>query len=418
MLRGFRHTLFWFLQIGVIISGGVALLYDLQAWQAVAICVLGSVLASILCERIARRYLQTTLGRLRRAADDIGHGREATTMDAQPGDDFYKLVKSINLVANRLAASSQEEKRLQDQLRRRERLAFLGELAATVAHEVNNPLDGVQNCTRILRRSLNDPQRAAQMLDLIDGGLSRIELIVRRLLTLAREHVIRPVEFSLGGVIDRALEVVGEKLSRAGIRVSRQFEANDDRARVDPQLLEQVFVNLLLNAADSMPDGGEIRLVIRRGPTISPGEAAASRGAPSSSAPPPRFRDSREDPRAAPGNDDEPSGDADETDADAEADDVDTLIVDVIDSGAGIAPDVLPHIFEPFFTTKAGGKGTGLGLAIAARIIDAHQGRIEVASRPGVGTTFRIHLPAAVASSAPVRPPAEPVAESKFDGTA
>lgn len=350
MLRGFRHTLFLLLQIGVVVSAVVALLAWPTAWRPIAVCVIGALVASLVCERIASRYLRRTLGGLRRAADDLGRGRQPTALEAQPGDDFYKLVSAINLVATRLAEASKEEQRLHEELRRRERLAFLGELAATVAHEVNNPLDGIQNCSRILRRSLEDPSRATQMLDLIDDGLERIDLIVRRLLTLAREHVIRPVEARMRDVVEAALAASGAKFEDRGIRVNRQYELSDDRASVDPQLLEQVFVNLMLNAVDSMPDGGELTIAIRG----EPGGAKPER-----------------------------SG------GDREA-----VCVEIADTGSGIAPDILPHIFEPFYTTKAGGRGTGLGLAIAARIVDAHDGTMNVASCEGDGTVFSIRIPA------------------------
>lgn len=343
MLRGFRHRLFLLLQAGIVLSGAVAWFVHREAWAAIAIAVAGSVGASIICERLASVYLRNTLGRLRRVADGIGQGRYAIQLATQPGDDFHKLVKSINQVANRLAEAGRAEAHLQDELRRRERLAFLGELAATVAHEVNNPLDGLQSCTRILRRSLDDPRRSAHMLDLIDSGLERIELIVRRLLTLARHNVIRPTPVPLREVLEAAVRAVRTRLEARGITVVWHEPVCDDPVDVDSGLLEQVFVNLLVNAADSMAEGGEITLTIQ---PADPG-ALPERG----------------------------------------------VEVCVADCGSGIPDELLPHIFEPFFTTKSGGRGTGLGLPIAARIVDAHRGRIEVRPRPGGGTEVAVLLP-------------------------
>lgn len=353
MLRGFGHTLFYLLELGILVSGGAALWLHPEAWRAILVCVVGASIASVLCERVARRYLRGTLGVLRRVADDLGHGRiSSTPLEAQPGDDFYKLVSAINLVAARLADASQQQRRLHDELRRRERLAFLGELAASVAHEINNPLDGVQNCLRILRRS-DDPRRERQMLELMESGLLRIEMIIRRLLTLARENVIRAAPASVAGVVERALEAVREKLASAGVRVTRDFTAQPDLAPLDPQLLEQVFVNLFLNAMDSMASGGELHISIRRADAPSPA-----------------------------------------------ADPEPLLHVAVRDSGAGVTPELLPHIFEPFVTTKRDGKGTGLGLAIAARIIDAHHGSLIAEPNEGApGMTFHVRLPAAAVSS-------------------
>jgi len=348
MLRGFRHTLFLLLQSGIVLSALVAWAVQPQAWRAIAICTAGGMIVAWICERMARRWLRRTFGRLRRVADEIGHGRP-TTLTVNRGDDLYKLASAVNLIAARLEESMQEEKRLQEQLRRTERLVVLGELAASVAHEVNNPLDGIQSCCRVLRRSLDNRARAEQMLDLIDDGLARIDLIVRRLLTLAREHVIRPVETRATDVLEAAVRAVTDKIETRGIRFVRHYAEQDDRVLADPQLLEQVFVNLMLNAADSMPAGGELSLSVAR--ELPEPQTAANPPHP-------------------------------------------CVVIRVADTGTGIPADVLPHIFEPFYSTKRGGKGTGLGLPIAARIVDAHQGAISVESVEGSGTTFTVRLPA------------------------
>ncbi|RMF76337.1 MAG: HAMP domain-containing protein, partial [Planctomycetota bacterium] len=262
MLRGFRHTLFLLLQLGALASGAVAIAIWPHAWRAVLVCLIGVLIVSLVCERLARRYLRRALGNLRRTVEQVSAGNLAATIEVHPGDDFYKLINAVNHVVERVADASREERRLHEQLRRRERLAFLGELAASVAHEINNPLDGTQNCLRILRRSQADPQRVAHMLDLIEAGLGRIELIVRRLLTLAREHVIRPSVACLHEVVDAALSNCRNHLDERGIRVTRDFETQHDAASVDTLLLEQVFANIIMNAADAMPDGGELRITI------------------------------------------------------------------------------------------------------------------------------------------------------------
>ncbi len=341
MLRGFRHTLFLVLQLGILASGALALALWPASWPALLVAVLGALGAAFVCERIARQYLRRTLGKLRRAADGIAHGNPNATLSAQPGDDLYKLVQAINTTAGRIAELSEDRARLEEQLRRQERLAFLGELAATVAHEVNNPLDGVQNCVRILRRSDDNPARAGQMLDLIDGGLDRIAMIVRRLLTLARTDTIRPEPVDLHAIVRGALRMQEQRLAGGGVRVACDFAGQTDAAYGDALLLEQVFVNLLANAADAMPEGGALDLSIRR-----------------------------EDAYGS-----------------------DWLRIDVADEGGGIPEQQLGQIFEPFYTTKQDGRGTGLGLPIAARIVQAHGGRIDVAPRETGGTVFTIRLP-------------------------
>lgn len=351
MLRGFRHTLFLLLQIGTIVSGSLAVILWPWSWPAVLICVGGATVTSMLCERIAARYLSRTLGRLRRLADDVSRGRSVPPLDTHAGEDFYKLVAAINNVATRVSEAAALEQQLQAQLRRSEKLAVLGELAANVAHEINNPLDGVQNCLRILRRSGDDAARKRQMLELIEQGLARIDVIVRRLLTLARQHVIRRQPADLAAIMDAAVRACARKIESARVRVVRR-NAADAQASVDAALMEQVFVNLILNACDSMPDGGELSIDVAR-----------------------------------------------------DGDDPRSFRVDVADTGQGVPPEVLPHIFEPFFTTKRGGKGTGLGLPIAARIVDAHDGSVAVAARPGGGTVFTVRVPAGRAAQAA---PSEP----------
>jgi len=353
MARRIRHRLLFVLVLGIVASGAAAVGMWPEAWRPVLAATAGSAVVAVVCGRVLRRHLTNTLGRLRRVADDVAEGRPVPILPVRPGDDLYKLNAAINHLALRLAEAREKEEGLREELRRRERLAVLGELAATVAHEVNNPLDGVQNCVRILRRCLDDPVRRSEMLDLVDNGLGRIELIVRRLLTLAREHVVRPAAARLRDVVAGAVQIVAPTLAGRAIYIREHIETENDYALVDAPLLEGVFVNLLRNAADSMPQGGEITVTIR------------------------------------------PAADFDAVDGKKAG-----LCVDVADRGCGIPPDILPHIFEPFFTTKKGGRGTGLGLAIASRIVDAHEGTLSVAARAGGGTVFTVRLPAAEVSSA------------------
>jgi signal transduction histidine kinase len=189
------------------------------------------------------------------------------------------------------------------------------------------------------------------MLDLMDGGLKRIELIVRRLLTLARQHVTRPERADLCELIDATLGPLADDLRRRGVRVRREHPAGPMPVSVDPPLLQQAFANLVYNAADAMPEGGELLIRVRR--------------------------ESEED--GSP------------------------IRIEFCDDGVGIPPENLGKVFEPFFTTKGGEKGTGLGLSIAARIVDAHHGAISVAPRSPRGVTFTVRLPALGAEPATAR---------------
>lgn len=319
-----------------------------------------SVLTGWAVATISNRWLHKSIGRLRRAADAIGRGDLCNRVEVHPGDELAKLARSFNQMADRLERTAEEERRLQEQLMRSGKLAVIGELAATVAHEVNNPLDGMQNCSRLIRRSTDDPQRIRRLLDLMDAGLYRIEMIVRRLLTLARDDApqIRPVR--LDEPINEAVMFLEPKIVRREVEFVRRFGDRPIYVRADRQQITQVMINLILNALDSMPDGGRLSVVI--------GEPDLTRR---------------------------------------------TVRVEVTDTGLGIPEQQQQRIFEPFFTTKGPGAGTGLGLTVVARILRAHGGRIEVRSVPGAGTTFTVELPLAddlaAADEAPGATLAQPV---------
>jgi signal transduction histidine kinase len=327
-----------------------ALTWLLCPWALVPIVVVtgAAMLVGWILLAVGSWRLHQSLSRVRRAAEAIGRGDLSRRVELQPLDDIEKLIRSFNQMADRLEQTVSEERDLQQQLSRTEKLAAIGELAATVAHEVNNPLDGLQNCSRIIRRSAEDPQKVRHLLDLMDGALYRIEMIVRRLLMLARDEPPRLAVTPLNEVITEAIAFVEPRIARQGVELVREVPERPLYVECDRQQLVQVMINLMVNALDSMPDGGRL--------TIGLGPAKGGQ-----------------------------------------------LNLSVRDTGSGIAREHLGRIFEPFFTRKAGGAGTGLGLAVVKKIIDAHRGRIRVDSRPGEGTSFTIELSAATFSQAQVR---------------
>lgn len=248
------------------------------------------------------------------------------------------------------------ERRLQRQLAEQEKIATVGMLAAGVAHEINNPLDGLQNC---LRRIVNDPTNTAQIeryAGLMTASLSHIGTVVRQLLDLShkRDRQLRPL--SIHDVLHEAvaLAVAG----RQGREVEIEWHLADELPPVlaDWQNMVQVFLNLTLNAFHAMPSGG--RLVVRTAPDTE--LAAAEEGG---------------------------------------------VMIELTDTGCGITPEIRARIFEPFFTTSADGTGTGLGLTVSRNLIIEHGGEIEVESEPGRGTTFRVRLPRHFASQQRVTRP-------------
>ncbi len=219
------------------------------------------------------------------------------------------------------------------------KLAAIGELAGGVAHEVNNPLQIILSRVQLLLLQPPGPERLRQGLQLIESNVRRISRIIRALLGFAGHNVRDSdwVEFDLVHSLHQALALVAHQLEQRLIRTAIEADSDLPRLQGNQGELEQVFINLILNAHNAMPDGGELRVEVRRA-----GEWVEVRFA---------------------------------------------------DTGTGIAPEHLDRIFEPFFTTRPEEGGTGLGLAVSYGIIEAHQGTITVASEPGHGAVYILRLP-------------------------
>jgi PAS domain S-box-containing protein len=222
------------------------------------------------------------------------------------------------------------------------RLAGVGELAASIAHELNNPLGTVAlRVEQLLARTpADDPRRRA--LDVVDQEVERMAGLVSNLLQFSRAGRDQVSTVDVTEEVLNTAALIGHHLRKRQIHLSPEFHPAVPLIQADRQQLRQVFLNLFTNAADAMPGGGRLT------PRIRPGRLAG----------------------------DQPA-----------------VVVEVADTGVGIPPELLPRVFEPFFTTKEEGKGTGLGLAICRRIVQQHQGALEVTSAVGAGTTVRITLP-------------------------
>ena len=260
-----------------------------------------------------------------------------------------------------------ERRHLEEQLRRSERLAALGVLAAGVAHEIRNPLAGIRLGLEALEgNGVSDTERR-DILARVTGDVHRLNAVVTRMLGLARTPAPQRVPTDLWRLVDRALFFVGHDLRSRRITVHRHGEA---RLWVlgDPDQIQQVLLNLLLNAAEAMPDGGALRLVGRRVDSWSGGAVDSSEPVHQSTHPPIHIGG-------------------------------DWVELAVGDTGPGIRPEDLPQLFTPFFTSKD--RGTGLGLFICRRIVAEHNGALTVESTPGAGTTVTLVLPAAEGADAP-----------------
>jgi two-component system, NtrC family, sensor histidine kinase HydH len=223
-----------------------------------------------------------------------------------------------------------------------ERLAALGELSAVLAHEVRNPLGVIFNAVSSLRRLLpkGDPEI---LIDILAEESDRLNRLVGELLDFARPRALSLQAEDVGRVIQDALDAAGSDPASANskVRLVAEVESGLPPVPMDRRQLHQALVNVAVNALQSMPKGGSLRVLARRDGVGSSGRSR--------------------------------------------------LRIDVSDDGPGIGPELLLRIFEPFFTTKA--KGTGLGLAVVKRIIEDHEGSVEVRSEVGRGTTFIFHLP-------------------------
>ena len=283
------------------------------AWHNISLAFLQSFLAAA---SLSGLLLASALGERRRAQDEVSH-----------------LNQELRDSLRTLAATQAE-------LVRRERMAALGELSATVAHEVRNPLGAISNAVAALRRLAPKAMvgTAGTMLDIMDEEVRRLDLIVTDMLDFARPMEPRLHPQPLPPVVEGAL-TASLRSGPAHITVSRAVDESLPPVAMDSQLLHVALTNLFTNAVQSMPGGGTLTT------KLEPGTHAGA----------PHAR------------------------------------LTISDTGHGMAPEVRARIFEPFFTTRV--SGTGLGLAIVRRIVDSHHGEVSVDSAVGQGTTFTVWLP-------------------------
>jgi GAF domain-containing protein len=266
-----------------------------------------------------------------------------------------------------LEDANREIQRSHHQLLQQERLAALGEMAAHVTHEIRNPLVAIGGFARRLAQRLASREPEGQYAQIIVREVDRLEGIVRDVRGLSRELHLSLAETDLHALLQDCLILFAEKIAFQGVSVRLDLEEPWPVLRLDPMQLKQAIVNLVANALEAMPSGGELSLVARTsggrpGETLDPssgeqdaGEAAAPSARPTAGK---------------------------------------WVMISVADTGGGIPQEILGEMFNPFFTTKE--VGTGLGLTLIRRIVRAHGGHVEVDNRPGKGATFRLWLPTAV----------------------
>ena len=236
---------------------------------------------------------------------------------------------------------------LEERLRRSDRLAAVGELAAGLAHEIKNPLTALLTFSRRLTRAFEDADFRQKFQTVVPRELERINGIVEGLLELARPARLAFKPLRVSALLERTIELYETRIDAQRIDVQREYARDLPTIFADHDALYQALVNLVTNALDAMPNGGVLVLRTAR----SDGESLGGR----------RAGGARR------------------------------VAIEIQDSGVGMSPAVVDRIFNPFFSTKDG--GTGLGLALAHKIVDDHEGSLDVRSTPGAGTTFRLVLP-------------------------
>ena len=293
-----------------------------------AVLLAGFGVAVLLADRMSRPLRELT--RATREIARVGETRRLVPVRSR--DEIGQLAEAFNAMAAALKGA-------QDDLVAAAKFAFVGEVAAGVAHEVRTPLGILRSSAQILGRSLpNGNAGSRELVDMIVGEVDRLDRVVAGLLELARPHepLIEPT--ALAPLVGRALDFVEGQAREKGVSIHRAFSADRSPARCDPEQIYQVALNLVVNALQILPRGGQ--LTAR---TFAPQDGYVS--------------------------------------------------FEVSDNGPGIPAELRERVFTPFFTMREG--GTGLGLALVQRVVQTHQGTVTLHSTVGEGTTFRVELPVA-----------------------
>jgi signal transduction histidine kinase len=310
-------------------------------WYLGAYALYLSLLTPVIFDTYAsdpERAMRTVIALQKLLMLDAQVALEAYIADHESGLAYltHELEAQSQRLARDFEEQSSELRQTASRARAAEELASIATLVAGLAHEIGTPMGVIQGHAKLLEPEVTGEQ-ARWRLRTIQEQIARISKIIQTLLNMARPGRRRLVPVSLEPLLETTLSFVSEKLKRRGIEVERAFELTPSLVG-DPERLQQLFLNLFLNAADAMPNGGELRVSLRPGP-----EGA--------------------------------------------------IELCVADTGSGIAAPDLPRIFEPFFTTKPAGEGNGLGLMVAKGIVTDLGGSIDASSTAEKGTEFRVVFP-------------------------
>ena len=341
-------------------------------WKRVASGALSIVVLAAMLTLIVRRGVVRPVRALVEGTRRVAEGDLMSRLPVGSRDELGVLASSFNQMTEslqqaqgeldalvqtleqRVEERTRELREAQAQLVQTEKLASLGKLSASIAHEINNPLSGILTYAKLLSRKFRTGppdaegvQTALQQLALIERETQRCSTIVRNLLDFARQREPNLQKVAVPAVLEEALSLLANRLGVQNVTVAKAY-APVPEVRADSGQLRQSFVNILVNACEAMLGGGEVRVAVREVEAADDGKGGAAR----------RF-----------------------------------VEVAITDRGQGIAPEHLSKLFDPFFTTKE--KGMGLGLSVVYGILEKHGGTIAVDSAVGRGTTVSLRFPAA-----------------------
>ena len=342
----------------------------LLRWPLVALLV---VLVSIVFVSVLRRQVvelvEVPLAQCVEAAESIAGGDNSRRLQAGQTHEFAQLAASINRMTEQMLAATQSRMRV-------EKLATMGRIAAGISHEIGNPVSAIANYAHVLRMRTTDVPGTTEPIDALEREITRIDRIMRGLLDYARPRRLTPKPIVVDEVICDVVRLLEDQGIVRRFRVTRGLEAPDGVVYAERHDLEQVFVNLVLNAVDAMDREGDIVISSRINDANAFTESIDKRR----SDPIPQRWIHRPSKRALAwlARSESPAR---------------FLQIVMADSGTGVAPEDEERIFEPFFSTKQPGKGTGLGLAIVASTIENLGGTIWVQRAREGGAAFVILLP-------------------------
>jgi len=265
------------------------------------------------------------------------------------GQAFNQMAIDLKRAQEQLIREGEIKLELERSLRQSEKLATIGQLASGLAHEVGTPLNIIAGRADLTMRKLGENNEAKKNLSIIIEQTERIAKIIQQLLGFVRKKKPEQRALNLGPLLESTLDFLDQQIQKQKVKVVKELRDHLPAVIGDPDQLQQVFLNLILNAIQSMPKGGELRLIASPQWISKEGLEEGQR----------QYAEIR-----------------------------------VEDTGTGIRKEVIENIFNPFFTTKEKEKGTGLGLTVSQGIIQDHEGWVEVNSEEGKGSVFKVYLPA------------------------